>query len=515
MLMQRLLSAAAAMDLPYGKSRPNTAAFSQSIAARITAHKGGRMRYRGTITVFLSLILTFMLSVIMGMTESAAYAAARMKCELAADMSLESVFAEYNRELLDRYDLYFIDTSYGGGTPSLEELKDHMKDYISYNIDPSKGTYSIISPADFTALRLDSLDIAEVSYASDAAGRVFKRQAIQAFEDMHGINAAKSLAGKAGSIISQYDGSGLENERPDERRVELEAELNGLDYDISENPARNAFDDREGILKHVMDTRGVSGKTIDSGSLISHRSINKGTGLHGGSVDTESAMSELMFDEYLLDKCSSYTDEHEGSTADYELEYILYGRNTDKANLREAVERIMLIRYGADALYILTDGDKRSTVEVIAEVICTLLFMPEAADALTELILLAWAYGESVSDTVRLLAGERVPLMKTGEDWRMPLWGLISIKANARPTGQTGSGFSYEDYLRIYLFAEDKTVKCMRAMDIIEMNLRQTEGNRSFRMDGCVEYVSMTAAMTCRGRYGLTIDRKMSYMSEF
>ena len=440
-----------------------------------------RYRYDGTITVFLSLILTIMLSVIMGMTESAAYAASRMKCELATDMSLESVFAEYNRELLDRYDLYFIDTSYGGGSPSLGELKEHMKDYISYNIDPSKGTLSLINPADFTALRLDSLDIVEASYASDAAGRVFKRQAIQAFEDMHGVSMAKALAEKTRNLISDYDGSGIEDERPDEYRAELEEKLNGLDYKVSENPARNAFDDREGILRHVMNTKGVSGKTIDAATLISHRSINKGTGLHGGTLDTESTLSELMFDEYLMDKCDSYTDENTDGGADYELEYILYGRNTDKANLREAVEKLMLLRYGADALYIFTDSEKRESVKVIALIICALLFMPDMTDALTDLILLAWAYGESVSDVVRLLAGERVPLMKNREDWKMPLWGLIAIKANARPTGQKGSGFSYEDYLRVFLFAENKTTKCMRAMDVIEMNLRQTDGNKSFR----------------------------------
>ncbi|MBO5550732.1 MAG: hypothetical protein J5966_02135 [Lachnospiraceae bacterium] len=474
-----------------------------------------KYRYKGTVTVFLSLILTLILSVIMSITESAAYAASRMKCELAADMSLESVFAEYNRELLDRYDLYFIDTSYGSAAPSLNELKEHMKDYISYNIDPSKGTFSIINPADFTALKLDSLDITEASYASDAAGRVFKRQAIQAFEDLHGISAAKALAEKAGSMISDYNGSGLEDEDPDEYRKQLEEELNDIDYKVSDNPAGHVFDDREGILRHVMNTSSLSDRTIDTSSLISHRSINQGTGLHGGSVDTESFLSELMFDEYLMDKCASYTDTRSGEAAEYELEYILYGRASDKANLRKAVEKIMLLRYGADALYIFTDTEKRESVKVIASVICTLLFVPDAADALTELILLAWAYGESVSDTVRLLAGERVPLTKTAADWKMPLWGLIAIKANARPTGQKGSGFSYEDYLRVFLAAENKTMKCMRAMDVVEMNLRRTEGNGNFRMDGCVEYVSISAVMTCRGKYRLTIDRKMSYLSDF
>lgn len=475
------------------------------------------MKYRckGTITVFLSLILTIILSVIMGMTESAAYAASRMKCELAADMSLESVFAEYNRELLNRYDLYFIDTSYGSGTPSLDELKEHMKDYISYNIDPSKGILSIKTPADFTSLKLDSIDIVEASYASDAAGRVFKRQAIQAFEDSHGISAAKALAQKTADKISSYDESGIEDQHPDELREELEEELNGIDYKISENPARDVFDNREGILLHIMNTKGVSQKSIPTERLISHRSINKGTGLHGGTVNTESALSELMFDEYLIDKCSSYTDEHTADGAEYELEYILYGKNTEKANLREVVNRLLLLRYGADALYIFSDPEKKEIVEGVVTVICTLLAVPEAEEPVTDLILLGWAFGESVSDVVRLLAGERVPLKKTGEDWQMPLWGLLSLRTSAHPTGQSGSGFSYEDYLRVFLFIENKNIKCMHAMDIIEMNLRNTDGNGSFRMDGCVEYVFISAVMTFKGKNQLTIDRKMSYMSDF
>ncbi|MCR5775605.1 MAG: DUF5702 domain-containing protein [Lachnospiraceae bacterium] len=474
-----------------------------------------KYRYQGTITVFLSLILTLILSVILGMTESAAYAAARMKCELATDMSLESVFAEYNRELLSRYDLYFIDTSYGGGTPSLNALKEHMEDYIGYNIDPSKGTFSFIQPADLTGLKLDTLDIVEASYASDASGRVFKRQAIQAFEDMHGISVARSLAEKTRGLISDYDTSGIEDEEPDRRREELEAELNGIDYKIPENPAGNVFDDREGILRFVMNTGEVSDKSLDVSGLISHRSLNKGTGLHGGSVDTESIISELMFDEYLMDKFSSYTDDHEGEGVEYELEYILYGHATDKANLRKVVEKLMMIRYAADAIYIFTDNGRKETVKAISEVVCTLLLVPEAAEAVADLILLSWAYGESVSDVVRLLAGERVPLIKTNEDWRMPLWGLVAIKANARPTGQKGTGLSYEDYLRIFLFTDNKTQKCMRAMDMVEAGMRLTPGNQNFRLDGCVEYVNMSAAMTCRRKYRLTIDRDMSYLSDF
>ena len=199
----------------------------------------------------------------------------------------------------------------------------------------------------------------------------------------------------------------------------------------------------------------------------------------------------------------------------WELEYILYGKGSDTANLRKAVKRLLLLRYGADALYIFTDSEKKEIVEAVVTVICTLLLLPEIEEPITDLILLGWAYGESVSDVVRLLAGERVPLNKTGEDWKMPIWGLLSLKTSAHPTGGQGSGFSYKDYLRVFLFMENRTTKCMRAMDIIEMNLRNTAGNSGFRMDGCVEYVYISAVMSFKGKNRLTIDRKMSYMSDF
>ena len=150
------------------------------------------MKYRGTITVFLSLILTIMLSLILAVTESAIYYAARLKTEMIADMGMDSVFAEYNRKLLSEYDLYFIDTSYGSGTPSLDELKEHMRSYMEYNCKPQKGGF--FSKGDFTGMGVESVDILNVSYASDAAGRVFKRQAIEAVKDRYGISMLNSIA---------------------------------------------------------------------------------------------------------------------------------------------------------------------------------------------------------------------------------------------------------------------------------------------------------------------------------
>lgn len=68
---------------------------------------------KGYITVFLTLSLTLILSLVFTVIEGARISAIRMKFECVADIGMNSVLAEYHRELLEQYDLLFVDMSYG------------------------------------------------------------------------------------------------------------------------------------------------------------------------------------------------------------------------------------------------------------------------------------------------------------------------------------------------------------------------------------------------------------------
>ena len=59
-----------------------------------------RNQTEGSISVYLALTFTIMLSLILLIVEGARENAVRMKLECAMDLSLSSVFAEYNRPLL-------------------------------------------------------------------------------------------------------------------------------------------------------------------------------------------------------------------------------------------------------------------------------------------------------------------------------------------------------------------------------------------------------------------------------
>ena len=79
---------------------------------------------KGYITVFLTLSLTLILSLVFTVIEGARISAIRMKFECVADIGMNSVLAEYHRELLEQYELLFVDMSTLGN--SIENKQERV-----------------------------------------------------------------------------------------------------------------------------------------------------------------------------------------------------------------------------------------------------------------------------------------------------------------------------------------------------------------------------------------------------
>jgi hypothetical protein len=97
-------------------------------------------------------------------------------------------------------------------------------------------------------------------------------------------------------------------------------------------------------------------------------------------------------------------------------------------------------------------------------------------------ILAAWAYAESVLDVRTLLAGGKIPWMKTSESWSSSLSGLGSQLAGTATARENEQGEDYAGYLEKLLYLKAKKTQNYRAMDLMELNVRLCE-NPSFRMD--------------------------------
>ena len=151
-------------------------------------------------------------------------------------------------------------------------------------------------------------------------------------------------------------------------------------------------------------------------------------------------------------------------------------------------------------------------IETVSTVLSLVCMVPEAEPLVRYSILFAWAYVESVQDVRDLLDKKRVPLMKSSSTWTSKLLYMTEYQKHLDHGGTEGEGLSYDDYLRIFLCMTNENTVTMRLADIMEMDIRQTAGNESFRMDVCIDSFEFTAQISSRYGYDFSIQRKYSYM---
>lgn len=468
---------------------------------------------RGYITVFLSLSLALILSLVFTVIEWARISAIRMKFECVADIGMNSVLAEYHRELLEQYDLLFVDTAYGGSHPDIGNTEAHLKNYMQQNLRP--GEQGIWSGRDFLSMEVESVEINTYSVASDDGGAVLKRQVMDYMAD-YPLGAALE---KLNLNVDMLQLHGLDTRDTDGERRQYEAQIAEIGLPEKEvekgkfekvpldNPADVANSMRgSGVLNLVLDNPSqVSAVKINTEDYISHRSRLQGSGMCTEAAEVSGEPDELVFEAYLFEKCGYYGQELDKSLMKYQIEYILAGQDTDWQNLEQVAKRLLRWREAANVIYILSDAAKVAEAEAMAMALAAVTMLPALATPVKYTILFAWAFVESLQDVKTLLNGGRVPLMKTSADWKTGINSIKNVRGSL--TGDSGgNGLNYKEYLQIMLFLQNKTDRTYRAMDIMEMDIRRTPGNGRFRLDGCFDtYEAQLAVASGFGyRYEMT-----------
>ncbi|MDE7133322.1 MAG: hypothetical protein K2O65_16285 [Lachnospiraceae bacterium] len=472
---------------------------------------------KGYITVFLTLSLTLILSLVFTVIEGARISAIRMKFECVADICMNSILAEYHRELLEQYDLLFVDMSYGGSRAHIGNTEAHLKNYIQRNLQPEIGRgYGGVR--DFLAMEAGKTDIVRYSIASDEQGRVLKRQITDYMAD-YPLGAILDQINLGVSQVEQY---GLETKDPEGERSKYEAQIQEIGLPQQEveegvyeevplnNPADVANSTRSsGVLNLVLEEPSqVSAVKVSLDDYISHRPLMQGTGMCAEAAAVSGEPNELVFEAYLFEKCGYYGQELDKSLMKYQIEYILAGKDTDWQNLEYVAKRLLRWREVANFLYLLTDAAKIAAAEALALSLTAVCMCPELAEPVKYTILLAWAYVESLQDVKTLLAGGRVPIVKTASDWKTGIESLTNVRGSLTQESE-GRGLNYKEYLQIMLFLENQEKRTFRAMDIMEMDIRRTAGNAGFRMDACFD--TYQADLSVSSRFGYTYEMTRCY----
>ena len=476
------------------------------------------------LTVYLSLVFGIVLSLLFALIEGAAIGAVRAQAELVADLGLDSVFAEYNREILDQYELFFIDSSYGGVNGGVGMVERHLSDYMSYNMNPDQDKPAFGGK---TLLKLKNpyLEILEASYASDDNCMVWKAQAVNYMKAVYGGDLVSTVKEHMDTVsangLTDRDVTAEVSQQMQEFEKAL-AEKGILEYG-AESEEGYSYQKVSGVFNTLVGGgilmltlpfgKKVSGAVMDGGPYFSSRMkngrINQGVGLHEGADRPDGIVNELIYGEYLMKMCGSYANPKEEGLLNYQIEYILFGMNSDAGNLRACVEYLFAIRAVADTITISGDSTRKAEAEAIAKLVCGLLCVPELSDILKAIILGVWALAEAASDVHHLLGGGEVPLIKDSSEWNTSLLDLFA--GNFIGDEKNVTGLSYEDYLRVFLGLMNQNTKAARSLDIVEMDIRQTDGNDGFRIDRCMDYLKVGFGFADASGHDFVFQKIMCY----
>lgn len=129
---------------------------------------------KAEITAFLSLIFILLVTFVGGMIESASIQTAKNYRRADMNRAMESVFAEYQKELLEEYDIFALEGSYESG--------EYREDLIAERL--------AFFGADNMKQRIE-----RIQFLSDQGARGFFEQAAYYMEHKYGVDLLQDKVG--------------------------------------------------------------------------------------------------------------------------------------------------------------------------------------------------------------------------------------------------------------------------------------------------------------------------------
>ncbi|MGN1267346.1 MAG: DUF5702 domain-containing protein [Dorea sp.] len=429
---------------------------------------------KAEVTVYLSLIFILLISLMGALIESSSLQNQKNYKRALVNHSLECAFGEYQKELLEEYDIFALEGTYETGVYSEDQLFSRLDYYGEGNINH---------------------EIERIKFLSDDGASAFYEQAIRYMEHKYGLDAFQDKVGLT-DLWKQQERNSKEYGKADE------------EYPISYLDELKKWS----VLELVMPNgRTVSEKRIELSESLIYRDRQEGYGDFSDESEETGTLSKLLFGQYLLDHFTTAADEKDGNVLEYEVEYLITGKQSDRENLKAVVNQLLLFRFVPNYAYLQSNAAKKAEAEALALTLSTVLAVPMTTEAVAQMLLLAWAYGEAIMDLRTLLDGGKIPLTKTDDSWQLSLSSLLELKdnGNLEDGADMKNGLEYREYLRILLFLGNKDETAMHALDLIEQNMQKIHGLTFFKADQCISKIEIRS--TCSLRRGITYQFSTYY----
>lgn len=434
-------------------------------------------KLRGSVSVFLSCLLIFLILFVFGLLEVSRVKGLEQRTQTDAVMMSNSLMAEYDAKLWQNYKLLFLDAGYGSGQINITELEKSALYYSEENMDLQGGMSGKVKEGSWYLYGVHPQQVQITGYgiATDQNGRAFIEEAIQAVEADYGEDLLWQLY-QSVSSRDEFQGK------------EVVVETTSKEIALNEDPIEAAAGmKRRGILSLVTGEENLSNKGISLEQTLHRRVLNKGNvmynSLHTGWKD------KILFRQYLERYFPNYTTSAGCHTLDYEMEYLIVGKSTDKENLQGVLNQLLAMRELSNLQFLRTNAEKQEVILAAATAMSAATLSPELLPVYKNGIMLAWAYAESVSDVRLLLDGQSVSLIKTARQWHTDISGLTNSSAGKEV--EQKEGYSYQQYLKLFLWGINDSELAYRAMDLIEKNMNICMDCYVYQLDGCVTYRGM------------------------
>lgn len=462
------------------------------------------MSNRGQTTVLFTLIISVLMFFTFSALEVGRIYVSQVKAAAVVQSARLSIMADYNRELFERYHLLFLDSTYGTGSEAV--LEEKMEDYVEYSLNEESGNIYVFT--------IEELAVTDEKSILDNDMELLKEQ-IESYEKTAGIvHSAKRVYEK------------LKGKEVDVKAAAQETETNGvaLPETKKDSPDKNHTDEK-GSGAEVTDPRDTMKDALKFGilsflkpaemTLSSERNdfakapsamyekqeekewnnsfqdignLTRFLKQESKQKEGEGLLGKAAMLDYVYNHFSNGVNQKEDSVAKCEIEYILKGKDNDYDNLQDVVNEITWLRMPVNYAYLLTDETKKSEALTLAAAICTATGTEALIEVVKYLLLGCWAYGETLCDMRTLLAGGKIPYIKSASCWQTDLKNLTQPSALDSKT----DGMCYEDYLLVLLakkHGKELDLCYARMLDLIEINLRKTD--EAFSFYNCVGSVSV------------------------
>ncbi len=436
---------------------------------------------KGSISVFLALTITLVLSFCMVLIESARENTVLLKASVVFDTGINCLLAEYHQKLWEEYDLLYIDCSYGQNVPSYSKTLAHLENYIDRNLEYDRTGW--------LGLEYEDAFVSNISLATDMNAADFFRQAVSSVKDSIGIpymesalewlHMTEQTSYIAEEMSQKKEQSGRQIEEANGTEVEVRAAEWGIDKEgkpiilqeaeyetiAIDNPLDKMLSVNVLLRQITNDIKLLSNTTVEIQKLASNRNLAVGD----SQKEQEDAgiLDKLFFCNYIFSHFGSYADIEDSSRKGFqcEVEYLLGGADSDNKNLEIVLSKLLVLREVDNYLSLLQNEAKQVEAHGLAAAAASLA--PWLEPVVYQALMLYWAYEESISDLQMLFNGGKIPLVKA-----LSVESVSDCKLN------------YEEYLLILLLMQSKDLLTMRTVDLIELSIREIQD--TFQMDACI-----------------------------